>query len=1520
MKYIKTKLLLSLSIFISYADASDYANATFDNYVSGQGVNEVLAEAQTIICALSRMGTEDLAGDGSYKATIYINECEQAAVQSTDSSQATGSKSSSTSSSNTSATATATTGTAAPEIDTVFVNTGFTTASMQTTKGWIVNDKPWNEQTNREPKNILYLLNEQTAPVSDTNKFGDFILRYQMATFGNKQSDLPEWYKCPDPDDDSYKWSWCADGADLGRGLLIASGGSIKFKSDVQNQPQQNVVADYFDNGDIAGIYTRDSSFQDESLRDPACDNAVDGNSWWECQPEEYRNSHVNILGIFSFGISAEDKTYCTVLSNLYEVDWSIWDEETQGPKLTPYTLTDVAKQYLGNSASWDTDEKCFSIDKDDAIRNIWDYGVFNADGSSLKTENQSFPIRTTVTVDDVERRVHGYASFWGVHVDEEYQPYITEDTQWVRDDWRQDSTDTEDKYTLKIKSIEVDKREKTFSSLNSLDGAGFRFWVNDSHWSDQYQKLGFPKVEPWDGKIQFKTSKAVFTDYNNGNASEPLNYGIYGAFDGTRTYIADLVGAKVDKDNIRKIIKNNPSDPGKPMNLTMEFSEFPNDEYSLNDWERDAWTRIYLCNKKFDIPTKNDLYSYDHLNLTSGLCLRLEGKLTLTSDGKALVLSSSNKNSDWGGDYYASFRDMASGTELHFDSRNWNNSGYEYDVKLTLSGLERPAGLEIKLQDLFSRFGGLSQFDDDGGDIERGLESFLDSSDSFTFILSNSYINLYDHEGNRFNKIMGTFGVADTPPATIFVDDVKISEPDTGDVATSFNVSLSKAQASDVTFDYAIAENSSASSDDYSDIVDGTVTIPAGQTTATISLKVKSDDIAEGQTDEKVILTFTNPSNAVLGRSSANLYIYDPDTNRVIYEDYYGYFDAESSTFTITEGLKYNPTYVREDLPAPITFTTTDWTTHMFQIWGEGEDYEHIDKRDLNLYSDELQSDYTISHEAMSNPTSATKEAGVVSTKWSRVSLDELPAQLVCIQECVTGTNLNAHYADVKAQADPSGDFSYSGSVSTASPSPYADVGPYIKESKEVTVVYNEGAEDEWSNTESFTKGNYRDGIVESEVYEYTISDGVFTDSDGKEIKTGIEWGVSRVGEAIRGSHFVMPEGWKRETEWGVWSGNLIAPADLKYIECEHTVDDDGVKTYNEYHPDYTKANGKLAQTRYCTQKLHGNDDILVSYNLNIRLDKQYDIYNAADGSKVVLDQPKTLYFRAPNDKSKFGDDADKKFRLDYHGDHLGGIPGDVINIETGESLGDWVEEWKDEYRWVQRFIIPDGSVLTDTQGNEYLVKALRGEEWLGKKDSAIGSLSNLLTLKTKDDLLTNADVDWEISQRKETYYDCNLTTTFTNTHTYIDENGDEQTETHEWEGTDWEACHELEYNTDEYWEAWTIRAEFDNCTERLQYDYDQKAAEIARWIQEAAERGDEYDGPATPYDDPNWMGDAYTNTYIDQNGNEVVEEYPANRWGHRGQMNRCKAIGVIPTNLINGGNASVVNGETVYDPTPNN
>ena len=384
-------------------------------------------------------------------------------------------------------------------------------------------------------------------------------------------------------------------------------------------------------------------------------------------------------------------------------------------------------------------------------------------------------------------------------------------------------------------------------------------------------------------------------------------------------------------------------------------------------------------------------------------------------------------------------------------------------------------------------------------GNIQLGLESFLDSSDSFTFLVSNQ-LDLYDHEGNRFWNIKGTFDVSDTPPATVFVDDVSINEPASGTTNTGYPVSLSSAQASDVTFEYLISSNSTATSADYSSLENGTITITAGTTSGIIPVTIESDDLAEGQTDENIIITLSNPTNAVLGRTSASLYIYDPDTNRVIYDDYYGSFDAETLTFTISEGLKYSPQFVREDLPAPITFTTSDWTTNMLRVIDPGAQWERTEYRDLNLYSDELGSDFTISHEAMDNPNSATKSAGIVTTKWSRVSVEDLPDNLNCLRDCVTSTNLTAHYSDVKTQADPLNDNSYTGTVVSSSPTPYADVGPYIKEDKEIVVTYNAGTEDEWSQTEIFKRGDHKDGIVASDVYKYSVSNGVLKDGEGND------------------------------------------------------------------------------------------------------------------------------------------------------------------------------------------------------------------------------------------------------------------------------------------------------------------------------------------------------------------------------------------------------------------------------------
>jgi len=1495
MKNINLTTVLAISIFSLNAFATDFDDANFDNFVDGQGVNEVLEDAQFILCSLARFGTESLAGDGTYKATIYSDECEGQGAAATDSSQGTTAPTSANSTSSSGSNSAATAGTTTnKEVDTVIINSGFITQTLQKTKAWIVDDKPFDADEFM-PKSITYLLNEQTAAASSNNKFGSFTLRYQVGTYGNKQADFVDdegntVFECPAETSREYKYSWCSDGVDLGRGLLVADGNLIQFKSEGQ-QGQNNVVAEYSANGDIAGAYTKNEGFQDDSLRNPDCDG-IEGD-WWECQSQEYRDSDTQVLGIFAFGISSVDKSYCTKMSELYKVDWSIYDEATDGPTLTAYTLSGEAGQRL-EQQGWDVSEKCFSIDKADAIADIWDYGVYNSDGSKYYATNQSFPIKTPVTINDVVRNAHGYASYWGVHVDENYQSYVDDSTEWVRED---DNSENPTKYNVTGRKLVVEKREKKYEALNDLDGLSLNFWTNDSHWSEEFYKLGFAKTEPWEGKFQFKSNKATLTDYNNGSSSDPLNYGLYGAHDGKATFVVDLAGTSLDRDNLDKIIENDSNDPGKPMNLTMEFAEFPDWESSFGaGYSRGEFMRFYLCNKPGVGATTRSVFSYDHLTFpggTSGLmCLRLEGALELSTDGNELTMKSIPKDGAGEGNYYANFRDFDSETELWFNQDNWNNGGYEYDIKIAKGGVDRPAGLEVKVSQLLNSFGNLSQFDDDGGSIQSGLKSFLNSSNNFSFLISA--FDFYDGNGNRFNKISGSFGVSSDPSAAVFVDDINVVEGTTivgsnGDKNVNFAVSLSKAQSSDVTFDYAISSSSTASSNDYSGLTNGTVTIAAGSTTSSIPVTIIGDISSEGNTDETIILTLSNASNAALGRSSATAYIYDDDQNRVVYEDYVGSYSADTKTFSVTDGLSFASGYTKTKLPAPITFTTDEYLAAMKKVYGSGEVWEFIEYRDLNVYSQDTNQSYTIAKNAFANPASNSSANGISTEKWSIVPISELPSKLNCIQECLKSSLVQAHYADVKSQADPDGDNSYSGTVGTVSAYPYADVGPYIKASGSRTVIYDAGTENEWSELLEWTRGEWRDGILADDVYVYTADAGVFKDASNEEVKIGVDWGIAYPADKIVGAGFnqIDPYNtWKRETQWGINTGTLVDDSTLAKLECDHTVND-GVKTYNESHPEYTSSNGKIDKTRYCAGKLWSSKEITTSYSVRLETYKQYEIKNT-DGSNLAFAEPKTLYFTAP-DTDKFGDERGKKFRLELNGDYLGGIPGSVIDISTGEDKGEYVEEWNDNYRWVQRFIIPDGSVLTqNTSTDTYLVKALAGQEWLGKKDSAIGSLSALLTSKSKGDLLSNKDLNWEVMTREINYYDCTLKRTVT------DSDGNS------YEETDWDACYALDEDDPSYNDVWILTDTFADCKERNDDDYRYVTNLIEEEKARALSEGREYTGPNSPEDlvDGSDWGNWYTY--------------------HLRELKYCKTIGVLPTSIINGGNASVVNGTVVYDPTP--
>ena len=47
-------------------------------------------------------------------------------------------------------------------------------------------------------------------------------------------------------------------------------------------------------------------------------------------------------------------------------------------------------------------------------------------------------------------------------------------------------------------------------------------------------------------------------------------------------------------------------------------------------------------------------------------------------------------------------------------------------------------------------------------------------------------------------------------------------------------------------------------------------------------------------------------------------------------------------------------------------------------------------------------------------------------------------------------------------------------------------------------------------------------------------MTNGVFTDPAGNELKTGIDWGIARPGDAIRGARFANPDGWETSNRMG--------------------------------------------------------------------------------------------------------------------------------------------------------------------------------------------------------------------------------------------------------------------------------------------------------------------------------------------------------------------------------------------------
>jgi hypothetical protein len=115
------------------------------------------------------------------------------------------------------------------------------------------------------------------------------------------------------------------------------------------------------------------------------------------------------------------------------------------------------------------------------------------------------------------------------------------------------------------------------------------------------------------------------------------------------------------------------------------------------------------------------------------------------------------------------------------------------------------------------------------------------------------------------------------TPLPTVSLGGASVVEGAGGTTTLSAPVTLSSATTAPVTVRYSTGGGGATAGSDYTAVVGGSVTIPAGQTTGTAAVTVAGDTIDEGAS-ETFDVTLSAPVNAALGTASAVQTIVDDD------------------------------------------------------------------------------------------------------------------------------------------------------------------------------------------------------------------------------------------------------------------------------------------------------------------------------------------------------------------------------------------------------------------------------------------------------------------------------------------------------------------------------------------------------------------------------------------------------------------------------------------------------------------
>lgn len=459
MKILKNLLISFITlIFVNPIFAAAYEDdaADVDFYVPGVLANEAMETVNFLLCFMESIKFQTFVDKGVYVALTDEEKCESATgVDATsEAASATGSSASGGGA-----------GGAANAIEAINYTSGtysnVTEGNVITGKGWVNLSQEFGPADTEIPV-TAYISTTLTADKSATNRFGSFVMRYDLRNdeanpgLGIPQAGLP-----------------------LSQGYLNVDNSTIEFRESSQEGPNRTIIADLTDPNNQQG-------YMQSTLKIEV-------------------GSDSDMYGVrHQLYLNEGSALYCQKFesANIYTQDADgSW---TQGAAVTEANLQTLITNAQNGGGYIDTDggaagtlpgEHCWDTSKSNAKRVVYEYGTYkNSDGERADLTTPALSLEANALDNpSLTSSIWSHASYWGVHVNQGDRAKVSASTIFRN---QRNATDT-DAYNLTKDYYEITKRQRQFAALNTLGGVSFQIYLGDMKkdptWSAKVGNLNVP-------------------------------------------------------------------------------------------------------------------------------------------------------------------------------------------------------------------------------------------------------------------------------------------------------------------------------------------------------------------------------------------------------------------------------------------------------------------------------------------------------------------------------------------------------------------------------------------------------------------------------------------------------------------------------------------------------------------------------------------------------------------------------------------------------------------------------------------------------------------------------------------------------------------------------------------------------------------------------------------------------------------------------------------------------------------